>query len=170
MLDERNKRDLWVTALEKCGDKARDEDVAAAVACQSQMETRFASVEGVQGYADCDAAYCECSGGEWANRTCSGPRIERCAEDCECMEQCYARLMQCSFEHTVDLYASRSTEENPCDKAKVTQCVRDTKTAFHKECIRGLGLPSAVVTWMSHPVPQGCNAELVCVVCKGCGS
>ena len=161
MLDERNKRDLWVGALEKCGDKARDEDAAKAVACQRHVEAKFED-KTAAGFGECDRAYCACTEGVWSvqNATCAVPA--RCTEDCECMEQCYSRLMQCSFERTVDLYTSRDGAENPCDDVDLTECVRSTKGAFHKECKRGLGLPSAVITWMSHPVPQGCNAELVC--------
>eukprot|EP01061_Rhynchopus_euleeides_P017288 TRINITY_DN28765_c0_g1_i1.p2 TRINITY_DN28765_c0_g1~~TRINITY_DN28765_c0_g1_i1.p2 ORF type:complete len:203 (+),score=76.97 TRINITY_DN28765_c0_g1_i1:234-842(+) len=159
-LDERNKKDLWVAALERCGDDARDENVVLAVQCQEEMQTRYASAEGVAGFEACDKEYCTCTRGTWENGACT-PTNE-CKEDCTCMEQCYAKQMECSFEHTVRLYATRENDANACDAVELTQCVRNTKSAFVAECKRGLGKPQAFISWMSQPVPQGCNADLVC--------
>eukprot|EP01061_Rhynchopus_euleeides_P021303 TRINITY_DN3476_c0_g1_i1.p1 TRINITY_DN3476_c0_g1~~TRINITY_DN3476_c0_g1_i1.p1 ORF type:complete len:204 (+),score=88.45 TRINITY_DN3476_c0_g1_i1:174-785(+) len=160
MLDERNKQDLWVSALERCGDDARDENAELAVKCQEETEKKFASEEGVAGFVACDMEYCACTHGTWANGTCE--QSDRCKDDCECMEQCYARQMECSFEHTVRLYASRDTQENACDAVELTKCVRETRGAFVAECKRGMGKPVSFISWMSQPVAQGCDADLVC--------
>eukprot|EP00754_Rhynchopus_humris_P046704 Rhum_TRINITY_DN6255_c1_g1::Rhum_TRINITY_DN6255_c1_g1_i1::g.19499::m.19499 len=164
-LDEFNRNDLWVKALTKCGDKGRDEDVTAAVECQTQMEARFSSIEGKNGYEACDREYCECTGGVWTTtltpHVCV-PNVKCTQSDCECMEQCYAKQMQCAFDHTVHLYSTATKPPNPCDKALITKCVQDTFPDLVSECKRGLQEPKPFISWMSQPVPTGCNAVLVC--------
>eukprot|EP01064_Diplonema_japonicum_P017718 TRINITY_DN25_c1_g1_i1.p1 TRINITY_DN25_c1_g1~~TRINITY_DN25_c1_g1_i1.p1 ORF type:complete len:204 (+),score=67.27 TRINITY_DN25_c1_g1_i1:262-873(+) len=162
-LDELNKNDLWVTALESCGNEGRDESYENAVLCQEEVEKAYNSEAGVEGFKACDRDYCLCTGGTFeANGTgvCTG--TESCKEDCKCMEQCYANQMECSFRHTVSLYTTNNLAIDYCTLSDITDCVRNTRGAFINECKRGLAQPRSVITWMREPVPQGCNAELVC--------
>eukprot|EP00659_Diplonema_papillatum_P013092 gene13092-20199_t len=162
-LDELDKDDVWVQALEECGEDGRDEDVAMAVRCQERAQAAYDSDAGAAGFQVCDEQYCDCVRGTWnPDGTCAVSSSVSCTEDCECMEQCYAQQLRCAFDHTVSLYSSLTDDVNSCEISKMRECVAGTWGDLVKECKRGLAKSPAVLTWMAQPVPQGCDPFLVC--------
>ena len=152
--------DLWVKVLMNCGEKGRDENYDQAVKCQEHTEKTINADAGKNLFLQCDQEYCLCVKGTWANGECTVP--DRCTDDCECMEQCYGEQLECSFDRMTMLYTTTDLPIDHCEHAKMTECVRATKGALISECKRGVNDEPAQISWMREPMPQGCDAVLVC--------
>ena len=158
----RDADDKWVVALDECAEAAKNENIGLAVQCQNAMNEMSQSEEGLGGYDSCDQEYCLCTGGTWADGSCV--IRDECEYSCACMEECYKAQLECAFDHTVSLYATAVSDSgaNPCTEVKFTECMTETKPALIAECKRGLTASTPFLSWMSQPVPRGCDAVVVC--------
>ena len=144
----------WGEALSKCGSDAREDYPAAGSECISIF---YDKLDAAAMFGACDEQYCRGTNSTWNVLTQKCDTVHStCRLTCGCMEEHYARFMECSFTSIL-----ARLDHPSCAASKIRECVIDSKTEFVDECKRGVR--QGRISWMEEPLPStDCDEKRVC--------